>query len=77
MMYLRFVRKLKPFSCFHSRELAHDHAPLSEELQNVALSMCNMSLICDKSVTTQYLAFYELLVWKETFADALLTGIVS
>ena len=36
-----------------------------------------MWLICDKSVTTQNLAFVELLVWIETFGDALLTGIVS
>jgi hypothetical protein len=34
-------------------------------------------LICDKSFTTQNLAFFGLLVQKETFADALLTGIVS
>jgi hypothetical protein len=34
-------------------------------------------LICDESVTTQYLAFFYLLVQKETFADALLTVIVS
>ena len=36
-----------------------------------------ISLICHKSVTTQNLGFFELLVQKETFADALLIGIVS
>ena len=36
-----------------------------------------ISLICDKIVTTQNLAFFELLVQKEMFADALLTGMES
>jgi hypothetical protein len=36
-----------------------------------------MTLVCDKSVTSQNFALFELLVWKETFADALLTGITS
>jgi len=36
-----------------------------------------VSLTCDKSVTTQNLAFFILWVQKETFADSLLTGIVS
>ena len=36
-----------------------------------------MSLICDKSVTTQNLAFLSYWYKKETFADALLTGVVS
>ena len=34
-------------------------------------------VFCDKSVTTQNLPFFELLVQKESFADALLTGVVS
>jgi len=33
-------------------------------------------LICDKSVTTQNFGIFESLVSKETFADALLTGIM-
>jgi len=37
----------------------------------------HVSLICDKSVTTQNLTIFELLVQKKTFADALLTGVVS
>ena len=37
----------------------------------------NVSLIGDKSVTTQILSFFEFLVQKETFADTLLTGTVS
>jgi hypothetical protein len=36
-----------------------------------------MTLICDRGVTTQNLAFLSYWVGKETFADALLTGIVS
>jgi len=36
-----------------------------------------LSLICNKSVITQNLAFFELLVYKETFVSALLTGTVS
>ena len=36
-----------------------------------------ISLICDKSVKTQNFGIFELLVQKETFADALLTGTVS
>jgi len=36
-------------------------------------SVRHVSLICDKIVTTQNLAFFE----KETFTDALLTGIES
>ena len=43
----------------------------------MCVTICYISLICDKSVTTQNLAFFELLVYKETFADALLTGTVS
>ena len=35
------------------------------------------SLTCDKSVTIQNLAFFGLLVLKETFAGAILAGIVS
>jgi len=35
------------------------------------MTCVTMSLICDKSVTTQNLAFFELLVQKETFADAI------
>ena len=34
-------------------------------------------LICDKSVKTQNLAIFELLVQKETLAGALLRGTVS
>jgi hypothetical protein len=37
----------------------------------------SISLICDKSVTTQNLAFLSYWYKKETFADALLTGTVS
>jgi len=37
----------------------------------------NISLICDKNVTTQNLAFLSYWYSKKTFADALLTGIVS
>jgi len=36
-----------------------------------------VSLICDKSVTTQNLAFLSYWYRKKRFADALLTGIVS
>ena len=37
----------------------------------------DISFICDKRVTTQNFAIFELLVQKETFAYALLTGVVS
>jgi hypothetical protein len=37
----------------------------------------DISLICDKSVTTQNLAFLNYWYRKETFADALVSGIVS
>ena len=36
-----------------------------------------ISLICDKSVTTKKFGIFELLVEKETFANAFLTGIES
>jgi len=36
-----------------------------------------MSLICGKSVTTQNLGTFELLLWEETSVVALLTGVVS
>jgi hypothetical protein len=38
--------------------------------------MDNISLICDKCRNSKF-GIFELLVWKETFEDALLTGIVS
>ena len=37
----------------------------------------HISLICDKSVTTQNFAFFSHWYGKKKFADALLTGIVS
>ena len=37
----------------------------------------NISLICDKSVTTKNFAFWSYWYRKKRFADALLTGTVS
>ena len=41
------------------------------------VSCHHIELISDKSVATQNLCIFELLVQKETSADALLTGTVS
>jgi len=39
--------------------------------------LCNcISLICDKSVRNSKFGIFELLVWYEMFANALVTGIV-
>jgi hypothetical protein len=47
------------------------------QISQLMFSFISMRLICDKERLNSKFGIFELLVQKETFADALLTGIVS
>jgi hypothetical protein len=55
----------------------HDGDDVDAKLLRRKFNVQRISLICDKSVATQNLAFLSYWYRKILFADALLTGIVS